>query len=746
MISVSDPQVSNGAWHQLRRFDFMTSKAPANRRGSQQRASRSPACALGCACIAALLGLALLPVVAEAETTAAPAGQTQSASNPIDRVDALVQRLILAPVVLTVAADNAPGTMTEQDVVETFGGKSLAVVQADKLWELLASEAHSALLTVPIVKALLIASDTPNTRDAFWSELGGLAKSHAKSPQTGGRARSLLGFVERHRAVLAPLYGGLRDTESSGDEMVDLMTTTKVLGANLDEGLDWLAANNIAAVARRLERERGLGRPVAWEKKAFDHMLRWKKTHLVPGAAKPPRSLGELDAAGWSFVVIFNSLHAFDEKYRKNMLVGLGPVEVFNAAVAGELELYRLGTSSYRDFMHDIIMRGITESGSFEAFLERAAPKKFGEEAIRAAPGRGMVLLRIVSSFGLLEDVLVATRDRGRFVSDAIASLSDPEAFEGNASVMLDLLTLRSKSTSMQEFQRTLLSQLYERYGAETGPRLRNVYGSILSVYQTVTGNRREAAIDLAFPIDDRRFRVPFARLFSPDGRGGHVHRMFMRFDQDVDATATYASFLALMRSRRASVRHERDFDVYRLAQRNRVVEIYANKPTADGLKSGLAGITAALSGKRVETIIGRGHTAIVTPLQRNARQILGGRISEVATVIVGTCGGDASVRDLIATFGYNSFFTTRSTGRQALNNSLVDSYVDALLDLTPTERLDLDDVLDDAVEPFFRKGADSGLRDDASFYRVSTSLVLAAYLFDTHVKPQVDDQVRVAK
>ena len=62
----------------------------------------------------------------------------------------------------------------------------------------------------------------------------------------------------------------------------------------------------------------------------------------------PPHSLNELDAAGASFVTIFNCLHAVDVGFREVILRGLGPVELFNAVVAGENELYRLGTSGYR--------------------------------------------------------------------------------------------------------------------------------------------------------------------------------------------------------------------------------------------------------------------------------------------------------------------------------------------------------------------------------------------------------------
>lgn len=638
------------------------------------------------------------------------------------------------------------GSLAEVEIAAALPAAPLGTDDADAIWDLLAGDDCRAFLTLPAVEALLRASVTPRTREAFWSELGGLAKDHADGRQPAARAGSLLGFAERHREALRPLYAGIRDTESSGDEMVDLMQSTGVFGSDLEQGLAWLSEHNAAAIARRLERERGRGKPVKWEKAAFQHLLSWKETRLVPGARRAAGSLADLDADGETYVVIFNSLHDFDKSYRQTMLRGLGPVEVFNAVVGGELELYRMGTSSYRDFMHAVVMGGIRESGSLEAFLERAAPKAFGDGAARIAAGRGMVLLRVVSSFGLLEDVLETVAERGRFIADALASLGDPETFEGNASVMLDLLTLRSAAPAAQAFRHALLDHLYERHGGETNPRLRKVYGSVLSVYQTVTGDRREAAIDRELPLDDGIFRIPFARLFSREGGGSHVHRMFMRFDEDVDAKTTHASFRTMMRLRRASVRQERHYVVYRLAARRRVIEIWANDPTAAGLQHGIAGIAAALGGKRVETVIGRGHTAIVTPLQRNARRILGDRVKEVATVLIGTCGGDAAVRDLIATFGYIPFFTTRSTGRQTLNNALVKTYIDALMGLSPGGRLDLADVLDRTTVPFLRKGADPELRDDAAFYRLSMTSVLAARLFDTHVRPEMKDAVRVVR
>ena len=640
----------------------------------------------------------------------------------------------------------APVVIAEQDVVRTLRGARLDPGHAASLWEFFAETEHAAFATLPIVEALIFASNTPKTREAFWSELAGLVRAPAGKDRPDKRDRSLLAVLERHRAVLLPLIGPLRDTESSGDDMVELMLSSRVLGADFSESLDWATDHNPAAVARRIERDRGRGRPVRWEEQAFQRLLWWKDTRFLAGVAKAPRSLAELDAAGETFVSIFNCLHDFDEKYRKAMLRGLSPVEVFHAVVGGETELYRMGTSSYRDFLHAIVMRGIKEAGSLEAFLERTIATTLGEAGVRGAARRGMILLRVVSSFGLLEELLATVRDRDRFIGEAIASLGEPEAFEGNGSVVMDMLTARSGSPAALEFRKALLERLYATYLQEPSPKLRSVYGSMLSVYQTVTGDRRDASIDRDYPLDRTITRVPFGRLFSDDGRGGTVHRMFMRMDQDVDAVTTYAGFRALMRSRGASIREEQHFDLFRFWSRGRTIEIYANKPTALGLKRGIDDIAAALRGKRVETVIGRGHSSIVKPLQESSRRILGDQIKDVAAVLVGTCGGDASVRDLIGTFGYVSFFTTRSTGRQHINNALIETYVTALMAMRPDDSMHLGEVLDRATTRYLKAGGDSELRDDASFYRVSTTAVLTALLFDTHVHRHAQSDLQAAQ
>lgn len=634
----------------------------------------------------------------------------------------------------------------EQSVVETLRGVSLAREQAAALWDFFADDNNADLVSLPIVRALVTASDTPKAREAMWSELGGIARGYAKKERSGPRERSLLGIFERHRSVVRPLITELAETESSGDEMVDLIQSSRALGASPDDSLAWVGAHHPAAVARRMERERSRGRPVTWEETAFKLLVRWKQDRLVPGAPKAARSLAQLDADGETFITIFNNLHAHDESYRKTFLRGLGPVEVFNAVVGGEVELYRLGTSSYRDFLHAIVMQGIRQQGSFEAFLDYAVPRRLGDVAVRASGRRAIVLLRVLSSFGLLDEVLATVRDQSRFIDDALASLGDPASFEGNASVVMDVLTARATTVVATGFRRALLDKLYQRYGDEREPRQRSVYGSMLSVYQTVTGDRRDKAIDIAFPLDDAMFRVPFDRLFSREGKGTVVHRMFMRLDEDTDAASTYASFRFNMRKRGASIQDHRHFEVARLVGRGRTVEIYFNKPTAVGVKRGIDDIAAALKGRRVETIVGRGHTSIVKPLQENAKRILGDRLKMVATVMVGTCGGDASVRELIDTFGYLSYFTTRSTGRQILNNALVDAYIDALLALAPDRRLHLTDVLGNATSRFLRRGGDAELRDDASFYRVNMTSVLTAVLFDGHVRRRATAEKQVAE
>ena len=267
----------------------------------------------------------------------------------------------------------------------------------------------------------------------------------------------------------------------------------------------------------------------------------------------------------------------------------------------------------------------------------------------------------------------------------------------------------------------------------------------MLSVYQTVTGNRRDSAIDRNFPLDSAVFRIPFQRLFSPDGSGGFAHRMFMRMDENEDAVGTYAAFRGLGISLGASVRDERYYEVFRFAAPGRTIEIYANKPSAAGIRQGIAGIADALRGSRVETVIGRGHTSIIAPLQVDAKRVLGDRVKEVATVFVGSCGGDASVRELITTFGYIPFLTTKSTGRQLINNAIMKSYIAALMALPQDASLAMVDVLDRALERFMGAGVDEAIRTDASLYQVNMTTVLTALLFDAHVRRHTEPGLHAA-
>lgn len=694
-------------------------------------------------CRGPLLAAMLFVLTAPIANVAHATGRTIAPAAKEAGVDALVRHLTNGSYSLVDSAGQVlgqripdtttPEPLTEQSIIETLQSAALSDDEAVRLWQFFGSDINSRMATVPIVKALISASRSPRTRTPLWNTLVGLSREH----DVGSRDRknSLLGLFERHRSELLPLFGEARETEDSGDEMVELLLETQIFGADFDKGVDWLSAYDPAPLARKMERERALGKPVPWEAAAFWSMVRWKDARLASKAARAPRTLTALDHVGESFIIIFNCLHDMNPKYREAMVYGLGPIEVFNLVIGGEAELYRLGTSTYRDHLHTVIMRGIKESGSLEAFLAKATPKWLGKEAVAAAPRRAMIFLRIVSTFGLLEQILDFVHDRDRFVADGIASLSDARYFEGNSRVVMDVLTSRANSPAAAQFKRALLDQLYVRHHAETNATTKSVYGSMLSVYQTVTGDRRDHAIDQAFPLDDAIIRLPFGRLFTTEGTGGYVHRMFMRMDQDVDALTTYTNFRNLMRARGASVREDRDYDVYRIAAGRRLIEIYVNKPTARGVKEGIDSISAALRGLRVETVIARGHTSIVKAMKESARRVLGDRISGVATVFVGSCGGDASVRDLVDTFGYRSYFATRSTGRSLLNNALIDSYINALLALPEDGWMAPEDVLARATAPYTRNGVKEDLRHDASHYRVATTTVLTANLFDTHVR-----------
>lgn len=667
--------------------------------------------------------------------------------------EALVERLqrgsfalVSSSGVVLGSISKGPGPLevvSEEALAATARSAHLDAKQAAAAWSFFADEDHAALATLPIIKGLLTASATPQAREALWGELASLAQAFAKGNKTGTRAKSLLGLFEANRSVLRPLLQDLSETQGACDEMIALMQASRVFGDDLEEGVAWVSEHIPAAVARYIEREREARRAVRWEYPAFESMMRWKAAHLAPGGKKPPRTLADLNASGAAFITVFNALHSLDEGFREVILDGLGPKELFNAVVAGERELYKLGTSGYRGFLHDIILRGIKESGSFEAFLAQAAPKEFGEEALQAAPRRGMAFLRVASSFGLLESVLDTVHDRDRFVQEAIASLGDEATFEANSTVVLDLLTARTKSSKIRAFQTALLERLYDRYRTERRLALRRVYGSMLSVYQTITADRRDLAIDSAFPLDEAAFVIPFDRLFSRNADGGFTHRMFMRMDDNDDALETAQAFRALIENLDGSVRAEPAYAVYTVTAPGRTVEIYVNNPSATGLRDGIPALTAALRGLRVETVIGRGHTSIIAPLQEDSRRVLGDRVKGVAAVLVGSCGGDASVRDLISTFGYIPFFTTKSTGRHVINNAIIKSYIQALLKLAPGERLSVAQVLSRATGRF---QDDDDLRGDASLYQVNMATVFTARLFDAYVRQTAATGPRLAQ
>jgi hypothetical protein len=636
-------------------------------------------------------------------------------------------------------ADGAILRMSEASIVESINSNTPSTDQVSTLWGLISDGDAAALATLPIIKALAGLSGSPKAREAMWSELADVARRSAGNQQAQGAGRALLTIFERHRAELLPLLPPVRETEGAGDEMAYLMTSSRVFGNDIWQSLFDMVARNPGAVARLIERERERGRPVKWEFQGFEGMMKWKQATLVAGAPNPPKSLDALDTAGETFITIFNALHSLEDWYREQMLRGLGPAELFNAAVGGEQELYRLGTSGYRDFLHPVILKGIKKAGTFEAFLGETALPRLGDEAAHAKPRRGLAFLRIAASFGMLDRVLDTVRDRDRFVTDAIDSLGDPRSFATSGSMVVDLVVSNSKSPQALAFKRALLDRLYELYGRETDASRRSVFGSMLSAYQTVTGDRRDRAIDADFPLDASMQRLPFDRLFKADGKAGHVHRIFMRMHDDIDGVSTFASFRTLMRSVGATVRDEKTFTVFRVGGARRAVEIYANKPDGSGVRQGINDLSRLLRTSGVETIVGRGHTGIISPLQTDSRRLLGDRVTNVATVIVGACGGDASVREMIGTFGYVPFVTTKSTGRQIINNAIMEAYIGALLALPLGASLPMTEVLDRALARFLRDKGDEELREDAKLYQVNLATVLVARLFDTHVRRHGD-------
>lgn len=702
-------------------------------------------------------------------------------------VDALIARLDAAPVVLTSPTGHLLGqranpesayqAVREDDIIRALTGAHLTARQAAELWEFFAEEDNAPLATLPIVKALIAASDTPLARESMWAELAGTAREFAPDTRPRSRVRSLragrldrrragqtqsalsmrnaaakaatrtkslVGFFERHSgSLLAALYT-LPETEPSSSVMLQLMQTTRVFGASLEQSVAWTTGRIPGTVARFIEHERGDGRQVAWNQTAASAMIRWKASRFSQFGQQTPHTLAEYDANNATYMAMLNALQGYDSGLRAGLLQDFGPLELLNAAIGGEQDLYRTGTTGYRDIVHPAILRGIAEAGSFEAYLDRALPRRFGDDANRAAPQREMAVLRIAAYFGHLSELLERVQDPGRMVTALITALEDPRTFEANNTVITDLLTSAPTSETVRSIKQALNERLYAKYrAAKNLPR--NMLGSALAVYQALSGDRRDTSIERDFMLDQQIFDIPFDQVFSPAGSGGYVHRMFMRMDADDDARGTYEAFNTMMKSMDAAVRRETHFDVFTLTASGRTIEIYANAPSPAGLKQGIPAIAQALKGLRVETVIGRGHTAIIGPMQQDAKLVLGRDIKNVAAVIVGSCGGDAAVRELIGTFGYRPFITTRSTGRRVINNAIIKTYMTSLLSMPDGARLPMNDVVSRATARFQRDGIDEDLRADAALYQANQEAVFTAYAYDHYVRRDVSTRAAAA-
>jgi hypothetical protein len=640
-------------------------------------------------------------------------------------------------------AGKHPDAWSERGIVDAIAASHLPAENAAAVWAFLADEDNAPIRSPAIVSALIAASVTPEAREAMWAELAGSAREYRRHSVM--RERSLIAFFERHRAILRPLLVRFPETEPSCDAIIQVMLASRVFGSTASESVAYVSERIPDSVARAIENELGLKRPVPWEYTAYKGMLKWKAARFLLGGTRPPRSLAELDSNGKTFVTIFNSLQVFDNGMRERTLRGLDTATLFNAAIAGEHELYRVGTYGYEAVLHGAILRDIAKAGSFEAYVDRVLPRRFSDVTASTAQNRKLAFLRIVSHFGLLPSVLATVRDRDQFADDLITALDDTRTFKSNSRVAIDLLTEPHETPQAATFKSILLDRLYARYKGASSPAHRNAYGSVLSVYQTITGDRRDAAIDREFVLDISEFNTPFERLFSRDASGVLVHRMFMRMDSDDDAFSTYAAFGTLMKTLEAAVREEVGYDIFEIGGAGRRIEIYANKPNAMGVKQGIANIAAALKNRRIETVIGRGHTAIIDRLQADAKRVLGPHIKDAALILVGSCGGDAAVHDLIATFGYKPIVTTRSTGRQVINNAVIKRYIGALLALSEGGHLAVKDMLDAATARFMRDGADRELRENADLYHVNMATVFTAQLFDAHLRHDLGPDRRVS-
>lgn len=397
---------------------------------------------------------------------------------------------------------------------------------------------------------------------------------------------------------------------------------------------------------------------------ALRGMITWRKRIFDD----PKKVLG--NDVYLQLVRVINHAHVFSSVDRANLVAGMSAGQLYTLTTLGESELYVLGTSAFRDQIAPALLRAVRDQwhGDFKAFLQEEDP--YAENLAQ--------FLRVAATFAKSDEFFGKdSSDLPYLLRPVLERIDASEGGLHVATVLLDLLMPGSGSSRgvlPNPFTRTVEDLLADEYMKSEGEQ-RLVLGTIGALYaQFAPHDERFAQMKDAYGSDVKIESLSLEELFTRDEKGRLVHTARMYFFPGADGEASYTNFKQQFKSWDCAERGGYTECVRHVG--NRTVRILMNDPRAD-LKTANAVLDSMLEGKRVQTLIMRGHSSSVEQFIEAVR----GKDYKPVVVHMGACGAFSHLSRIYHVFKkFVHVISTKGTGTMAVNDPMLsDFFVDIL-------------------------------------------------------------------
>ena len=389
----------------------------------------------------------------------------------------------------------------------------------------------------------------------------------------------------------------------------------------------------------------------------FDTLV---KIEVQPGHIGKLAVERELKSISLRTVQRINALHNEPATVRFKSVKVADAKKLYILMVNAEEEIF---TSSFNGLFDRLLAAMRTEKLSGDRLIDIVGHKRF------------RAFIKLCAGYGRLNEFLATMRpENRRAILIKFVSWIDKEKNPLSEAVTVADAFGTIKDPAILEVLQKSIKEEYNRVTQEGKSEATIIYGLLAGMFgkKAVINEEWIKEMSQKYGLPDLT-GIESRALFNPDG--SNIQQYF--FYDDKDGKSSFETFLAQYKGNKTWGIDEHDN--YVLIHSKRIggerIEIYANRPTAEGVEKGSKEIAGLFSKRNIQSIVvvHRGHSYHV---QKTIKQI-----SPIARIVsLGSCGGYNNVSAVFEKAPNAHIISTKGMGTMGVNDPLFKMMNEAIL------------------------------------------------------------------